>query len=625
VSGGDGSGSPSPGGEPGWRLWYGKRSSLGSEGRPGPGSRGKSAAWGRVPTQGPPQPPTTPGCRRKRERLALGGGVRAWGVGTAKLPPARPSLHGAPGSSGTAGSPSRSPSWPLPSSCDGARSLAGGWKPGSFLGYNSWRGAEGLSGLVSPPDVGPRHPHRWEVVTRSIPWPLPQFPLTTLPSRAAARCFPAAGNRARGVPASPLPAWERNSQGATGAPTGWQLRHPRARLLPGGSHHATGAAPRRRASPPGAHRPISRRGCWDPLPPPSRAAGASRGAADAGCSPALPWARVPASPFATGFSGGAEPGSPAPSIPAPEPEPCHRGSQAPSRPSGAAYLVPRAGAAIEGVRSLFAPRWQPQVEGLSPSRRGGAQVPVRTGEAPVAHRPRSLQPPAAKRGVSRGSGGQQRGQEEGAVAESRGVPVPVPGAGLAGGARALALHRREGQGVAVVRGAVEGQGGQHSPSPPRARALLAGLSPARLGLPVAGRELSSVLGEAQGVRWEGAAQPAAGELPARPRASLGAPPGTPLLRSRAQLAGLHVARESQLGSSSASGQDHPAALHPAGVPRSLLGSRPRRRGLRHRRVAGRAVLPLMWCSASSRAGWTLRAESGASVGRARRGLQWGGN
>lgn len=134
VSGGDGSGSSGPSGEPGWRLWYARRSSLGSEGRPGPGSGGKSAAWGRVPTQGPPQPPAAPGCRRKRGWLVLGGGVRAWGAGITELAPARPSLHGAPGSSGTTGSPSPSLSCPLPSSCGGAWSLAGGWKPGSFFG-----------------------------------------------------------------------------------------------------------------------------------------------------------------------------------------------------------------------------------------------------------------------------------------------------------------------------------------------------------------------------------------------------------------------------------------------------------------------------------------------------------
>lgn len=177
----------------------------------------------------------------------------------------------------------------------------------------------------------------------------------------------------------------------------------------------------------------------------------------------------------------------------------------------------------------------------------------------------------------------------------------------------------------MVSVAVEGQGGQHGFSPPWPRVLLAGLGPARLGLPVPGgqqrRELSSILGAAQGVpqaRWGrrvGAAQLATGKLPTRPQASLGAPPGTPLLRSIAQLAGFRAAWKSQF-SSGTSGQDHPAALHSPGVLRCLLGSPPPRRGLPHPRFAGHPALPLMWCSAASRAGRTLRAGSGASAGHA---------
>lgn len=185
------------------------------------------------------------------------------------------------------------------------------------------------------------------------PLALPQFPTTTLPSWAAARCFPVPGSQVRGVPVSPLPAWERNGEPQR---HGVRRAHPRAgssasRRLhatapvavtqPGGLHHATGLPrPGEHHPPQGVHHPILQGG-WDPSAklqervgglqpargPPTP--GAAQPCPGCGCQHRLSQPAAPSrvqlrlEPIVTQGSLGT-PESQAPSIPIPEPG---RGSQ----------------------------------------------------------------------------------------------------------------------------------------------------------------------------------------------------------------------------------------------------------------------------------------------------------
>lgn len=125
----------------------------------------------------------------------------------------------------------------------GSRALSSGKTPGGEQrGHQGWCHPKcgPLSLPLSPTSLGGGDGEH--------PVALPQFPTTALPSWLSARCFPAPAGRARGVPVSPLPAWERNGEPQW---RGVRRVHPRAgsfashRLRatvtqPGGLHQTTG-------------------------------------------------------------------------------------------------------------------------------------------------------------------------------------------------------------------------------------------------------------------------------------------------------------------------------------------------------------------------------------------------